>query len=74
MARLPVVSGREAGKAFAKLGFVYDHHRGSHMIYYHPAGRHLSIPDHPELDRGTLRKLIRDAGITVEDFIALRGP
>jgi predicted RNA binding protein YcfA (HicA-like mRNA interferase family) len=43
------------------------------MIDYHPEGRHLSIPDHPELDRGTLRKLIRDAGITVEDFIALRG-
>jgi predicted RNA binding protein YcfA (HicA-like mRNA interferase family) len=72
VARLPVVSGREAGEAFTKLGFVYDHHRGSHMIYYHPEGRHLSIPDHPELDRGTLRKLIRDAGITVEDFIALR--
>ncbi len=41
------------------------------MIYYHPSGRHLSIPDHKELDRGTLRKLIRHAGITVEEFLAL---
>jgi predicted RNA binding protein YcfA (HicA-like mRNA interferase family) len=71
MPRLPVVSGREAGRAFAKLGFMYDHHSGSHMIHDHPDGRHLSIPDHHELDRGLLRKLIRHAGITVEDFVRL---
>ena len=71
MANLPVVSGREAAKAFAKLGFLYDHHSGPHMIHYHPSGRHLSIPDHSELDRGTLRRLIRHAGITVEKFLAL---
>ncbi len=71
MASLPVVSGREAGKAFAKLGFVYNHHSGSHMIYYHPDGRHLSIPNHRELDRGLLRKLIRAAGISVEEFVTL---
>lgn len=69
--RLPVVSGREAAKAFAKVGFLYDHRTGSHMIHYHTDGRHLSIPDHRELDRGLLRKLIRDSGITVEDFLAL---
>jgi predicted RNA binding protein YcfA (HicA-like mRNA interferase family) len=71
MSSLPVVSGREAGKALAKLGFVYDHHSGSHMIHYHPDGRHLSIPDHRELDRGLLRKLIRHAGISVEEFVRL---
>ncbi len=41
------------------------------MIYYHTDGRHLSIPDHRELDRGLLRKLIRHAGITVDAFIQL---
>jgi predicted RNA binding protein YcfA (HicA-like mRNA interferase family) len=71
MPNLPVVSGRDAGKAFAKCGFVYDHHSGSHMIHYHADGRHLSIPDHRELDRGLLRKLIRHAGITVEEFVRL---
>jgi predicted RNA binding protein YcfA (HicA-like mRNA interferase family) len=71
MPRLPVVSGHEAGKAFAKLGFMYDHHTGSHMIHYHPDGRHLSIPDHRELSRGLLRTLIRTAGISVEAFIRL---
>ena len=39
-------------------------------MLYHPNGRHLSVPDHQELDRGTLRAraLIRGAGITVEDL------
>ncbi|MCD5413053.1 type II toxin-antitoxin system HicA family toxin [Dehalococcoidia bacterium] len=68
MQRLPVLSGRQAARAFEKAGFLYDHHTGSHMIYYRPDGRHLSIPDHRELDRGTLRALIRRASLTVEDF------
>jgi len=71
MPPLPVVSGRDASKVFAKLGFAYDHHAGSHMIHYHPDGRHLSIPDHRELDRGLLRKLIRHAGSSVEEFVRL---
>jgi len=70
MATLPVVSGREAVKAFEQLGFIVHRQKGSHMILYHTNGRHLSIPDHKELDRGTLRALIRGAGITVEDFVA----
>jgi hypothetical protein len=41
------------------------------MIYDRADGRHLSIPDHRELDRGTLRTLIRGAGITVEQFVDL---
>ncbi len=71
MAGLPVVSGRRAARAFELLGFVYRHHSGSHMIYYHPDGRHLSIPDHRELDRGLLRKLISRAGLTMDDFVEL---
>ena len=71
MAQLPVVSGRQAAKAFEKIGFVFDHQSGSHRIHYRADGRHLSIPDHRELDRGLLRGLIRDAGITVEEFVRL---
>lgn len=41
------------------------------MIYYRSDGRHLSIPDHRELDRGTLRSLIKGAGMTVDEFVAL---
>jgi len=71
MPPLPVISGREAAKVFEKLGFLFHHQKGSHMIYCRPDGRHLSIPDHRELDRGTLRGLIRGAGITVEEFVGL---
>jgi len=67
----PVISGREAAKVFQKIGFLFHHQKGSHMIYYRSDGRHLSIPDHKELDRGTLRGLIKGAGITVEEFVAL---
>ncbi len=71
MATLPVISGREAVKIFEKIGFKFYHQRGSHIILYHPNGRHLSVPDHKELDRGTLRALIRGAGISVEEFAIL---
>lgn len=71
MAALPVISGREAVKAFQKLGFVFHRQRGSHIILFHSNGRHLSVPDHKELDRGTLRALIRGAGISVEEFSKL---
>lgn len=71
MASLPVISGREAVKAFEKIGFRFYRQRGSHIILYHPNGRHLSVPDHKELDRGTLRALVRGAGISVEQFLDL---
>ncbi len=71
--RLPVLPGREAARIFERAGFVFDHQRGSHMIYYREAdSRHLSIPDHRELGRGILRKLIRQAGLTPQEFIRLR--
>jgi predicted RNA binding protein YcfA (HicA-like mRNA interferase family) len=71
MASLLVISGREAAKAFQKIGFIFHRQRGSLMILYHSNGRHLSIPDHKELDRETLRALIRGAGMTVEEFVEL---
>jgi len=70
MASLPVSKGRQAAKAFEKLGFLFSRQKRSHLILYHANGRHLSLPDDKELDRGTLRALIRGAGITVEEFVA----
>ena len=70
--RLPQVSGRDAARVFERAGFVFDHQRWSHMIYYREAdGRHLSIPDHRELGRGLLRKLIKQAGLAPEEFARL---
>jgi predicted RNA binding protein YcfA (HicA-like mRNA interferase family) len=72
MAKLPILSGRDTVKAFEKVGYVLDHQTGSHMILRHsqPPHRRLSVPNHKELAKGTLRALIREAGLTVDEFIA----
>ena len=72
MTKLPSVSGREAMKAFEKVGYVFSHATGSHHVYKKSDKVfHLSIPNHPELRKGTLRSLIRAADITVDQFIGL---
>lgn len=72
MPQLPVVSGRGARRAFEKAGWVFNRQRSSHMILVKPGVPvNLSVPDHRELDRGLLRGLIRDAGLSVDKFIAL---
>jgi predicted RNA binding protein YcfA (HicA-like mRNA interferase family) len=72
--KLPVVSGREAARAFERAGWLFDRRRGSHMIYVKPGVRvNLSIPDHRELDPGLLRALIRAAGTTVDEFLSRLG-
>ena len=72
MARLPVVSGEDAIRAFERDGWRLIRQSGSHIIMTKPGiGVVLSIPDHRELKRGTLRELIRKAGLDVGDFLAL---
>jgi predicted RNA binding protein YcfA (HicA-like mRNA interferase family) len=66
---LPVASGREARRALERLGWVFRRQHGSHMILTRTGSLvSLSIPDHSELAPGTLRKLIRLAGLTVDQF------
>lgn len=71
MSRLPVCSGADAAKAFRQLGYEVDHQTGSHLILRHSSGRRLTVPNHRELAKGTLRALIREAGLTKEQFTAL---
>ena len=73
MSRLPVVSGQDAVRAFAKLGYAVDHQTGSHIILrqQEPPHRRLTVPDHREIAKGTLRALIRQAGLTVDTFLEL---
>jgi predicted RNA binding protein YcfA (HicA-like mRNA interferase family) len=71
MSRLPVCSGAEAVTAFRKIGYKVDHQTGSHIILRHPNGRRLTVPDYRELAKGTLRVLIREAGLTKEQFLKL---
>ena len=65
--------GERAVRAFGRIGFVVDHQTGSHMILVHSQDlvRHLTVPMHYSLKPGTLRRLIQDAGLTVEEFIDL---
>jgi predicted RNA binding protein YcfA (HicA-like mRNA interferase family) len=71
--KLPVISGSEAVRAFAKIGYSLDEQHGSHMILRRgdPPHRRISVPNHKELAKGTLRALIREAGLTVEEFANL---
>ncbi len=70
MKKLQLISGREAVQALQKVGYEIDHQAGSHIILRHINSPHrrLSVPDHKTLAKGTLRALIRQAGLTVEEF------
>lgn len=70
MTRLPRLSGREVVKVFESLGWEQVRQSGSHIILVREGHRAtLSIPDHREVAMGTLRILIRSAGLTVEQFM-----
>lgn len=72
MGKLANISGKEAVKAFQKLGWEIRGQVGSHLVMTKPSVRHnLTIPQHPEVAPGTLRGLIRTAGITVDEFLDL---
>ncbi len=66
-----MISGDEFARAIRKVGYELDHTEGSHMILRNSAGRRLSVPRHRELGPGILSKLIRQAGLTREEFLEL---
>jgi len=69
MPALPVLSGRKVVRAFEGLGWQVVRQRGSHIVLVKDGEiATLSIPDHKEVAKGTLRSLIRTAGITVDEF------
>jgi predicted RNA binding protein YcfA (HicA-like mRNA interferase family) len=72
MTHLPGISGRECLRALEKLGFFLRRQEGSHMILRrdNPFAQ-VVVPDHKELDKGTLRGIIRSAGISVDEFTRL---
>ncbi|HET7100429.1 MAG TPA: type II toxin-antitoxin system HicA family toxin [Terriglobia bacterium] len=72
MSKLPRVSGRECRKALERAGFMFKRQEGSHMIFRRDSPyAQVVVPDHKELDRGTLRSILRFAGISSEQFAAL---
>jgi predicted RNA binding protein YcfA (HicA-like mRNA interferase family) len=72
LTKLPSVSGRQCVGALEKAGFAVRRQQGSHIVLRREQPfAQVVVPDHRELDRGTLRAIIRHAGLSVEDFSAL---
>ncbi|MEE8525306.1 MAG: type II toxin-antitoxin system HicA family toxin [Thermoanaerobaculia bacterium] len=73
MSRLPTVKPRRVVRALRRAGFEEHHQRGSHLYLRHPESRRMtSVPMHPgDLPKGTLRAILRQVEITVEEFVEL---
>ena len=73
MSVLPRVSGRDVVRALSKTGWHLDHQTGSHMVLPQavPPHRRLVVSDHKEVAKGTMRKIIWDAGMTGDEFHGL---
>lgn len=73
MSPLPVVSGRDVVSALAKIGYEYDRQRSSHIVLRlnREPYRRIVVPNHRQVAKGTLRKIIREAGLTVDEFNGL---
>jgi predicted RNA binding protein YcfA (HicA-like mRNA interferase family) len=73
MTGLPRISGREVVAVFVKIGYEKDRQKGSHIILRQTAYPHrrLVVPDHKEIAKGTIRAIIKQAGLTVEEFVGL---
>jgi predicted RNA binding protein YcfA (HicA-like mRNA interferase family) len=71
VAAIPILSGKEVARVLESLGWSIARQRGSHIIMTKERENvTLSIPDHREVARSTLRSLIRSANLTVDDFLA----
>ena len=69
MSKLPRISGRKCADALVKAGFKFRRQTGSHMVYRRddPFAQ-VIVPDHVELDRGTLRAILRQATLSLDEF------
>jgi predicted RNA binding protein YcfA (HicA-like mRNA interferase family) len=69
--RLPVVNFRDLNRVLRRFGFEEVRRKGSHVFYRHPDGRTTTVPDHKGRDiaRPLLREILREADLSVEDFV-----
>ena len=72
MSKLPSISGNNCVKALQKVGFYLKRRESSHVILRrdNPFAQ-VVVPDHQELAKGTLRAILRDVDLSVEEFIRL---
>lgn len=71
MAQLPILSGRDIIRALGKIGYRAVRQRGSHIRLAHPERRSVTVPNYPRVSRGLLRKILRDAELSSEEFVEL---
>ncbi|MDD5091622.1 MAG: type II toxin-antitoxin system HicA family toxin [Candidatus Wallbacteria bacterium] len=72
MSRLPSISGRDCCRVLEQAGFRHVRQESSHIVMRKdPPFCQVVVPDHKELDRGTLRAIIRQSGLSVEEFCEL---
>lgn len=72
MTRPPLLPARKVIAALIRLGYRIDHQKGSHIVLKNPDDtRTIVVPDHPELDRGTLKSILKQAGIEVDTLLSV---
>lgn len=72
--KLPVLSGKEVIKLLKKIGFEEKRQKGSHIILVKETAqgkKAVVVPNHKEIDKGTLLEIIRQSGLTREEFLKL---
>lgn len=71
MPPLPIISGADCIRALRLVGYQAARQRGSHVHLTHPTRISVTVPMHTELDRGTLRSILRSADLSVDQLVAL---
>jgi predicted RNA binding protein YcfA (HicA-like mRNA interferase family) len=71
MAELPVLSGQKIVKALETIGYAVMRQRGSHVRLYHKSRKPVTVPNYPSVSRGLLRKILRDAELSPDNFLGL---
>ncbi len=72
MSKLPQISGKECIKTLKKVGFYIKRQKGSHIIVCRDEPfTEVVVPNHKTLDKGTLRAIIKQSKLEVDEFIEL---
>jgi predicted RNA binding protein YcfA (HicA-like mRNA interferase family) len=72
MSKLPLLPARKIINALIRLGFVVHHQKGSHIVLKNSDGsKTIVVPDHQELDRGTLKAILKQTGIEIDDLVSV---
>ena len=71
MPKLPNLSALEVVKALGRMGYEFSRRRGSHIMLVNREKRRIAVvPNRKEIPKGTLRAIIREASVTVEEFLS----